>query len=87
MRAVKSPITRTDWCPKSWKCLSFFKTTEFKENGFSIEIEMVAKFLKFSSQINEVPISYYGRSYREGKKIKSIDGIFYLLNTLKYKFF
>lgn len=66
---------------------SFFKTTEFKENGFSIEIEMVAKFLKFSSQINEVPISYYGRSYREGKKIKSIDGIFYLLNTLKYKFF
>jgi len=66
---------------------SFFKTTEFKENGFSIEIEMVAKFLKFSSQINEVPISYYGRSYSEGKKIKSIDGLFYLLNTLKYKFF
>lgn len=66
---------------------SFFKTCDFKENGFSIEVEMVAKFLKFSRDLVEVPISYSGRSYEEGKKIKFYDGFLYLINTLRYRFF
>lgn len=65
----------------------FFKNTSFKEKGFSIEIEMVAKFLKTSRDIVESPISYSGRSYEEGKKIKTLDGFLYLFNTLKYRFF
>lgn len=64
----------------------FYKNTLFKEKGFSIEIEMVAKFLKTSNEIVESPISYRGRSYADGKKIKTIDGFLYLFNTLKYKF-
>ena len=64
----------------------FFKNTLFKENGFSIEIEMVAKFLKTNRDIVESPISYNGRSYKDGKKIKTLDGFLYLFNTLKYKF-
>jgi len=64
----------------------FYKNTLFREDGFSIEIEMVAKFLKTSSEINESPISYKGRSYEDGKKIKTLDGFLYLFNTLKYKF-
>ena len=65
----------------------FFKKVDFIENGFSIEIEMVAKFLKLKYNVHEVPISYSGRSYEEGKKIKPFDGIMYLINTLKYRFF
>jgi len=34
-----------------------------------------------------VPISYFGRSYMEGKKISSLDGIRALVTILKYKFF
>jgi len=66
---------------------SFFKNHDFKENGFSIEVEMVAKFLKFSKNLVEVPISYTGRTYGEGKKIKLSDGFLYLINTLRYRFF
>ena len=54
--------------------------------GFSIEIELLSKFLKFNRSIFEVPIKYEGRSYSEGKKIKSKDGILYLINTIKYRF-
>jgi len=64
----------------------FFKKTNLRENGFSIEIEMLSKFLKFNRSIKEVPIKYEGRSYSEGKKIKTIDGIKYLFNTIKYRF-
>jgi len=65
----------------------FFIKTEFKENRFSIEIELISKFLKSSNDLIEVPISYSGRSYEEGKKIKTKDGFLYLFNILKYKFF
>lgn len=64
----------------------FFKETELVENGFSIEIEILSKFLKYNKSIKESPISYKGRSYQEGKKIKTVDGFKYLFNTLKYKF-
>ena len=64
----------------------FFKNLDFKEKGFSIEIEMLAKFLKFNRSIIEVPIKYEGRSYSEGKKIKAIDGFKYLFATVKYRF-
>ena len=65
----------------------FFVNTELKENGFSIEIELLSKFLKYNKSVLEVPIAYEGRSYSEGKKIKAFDGIQYLLNTIKYRFF
>lgn len=63
----------------------FFKSSSFTEKGFSIEIEMLSRFLKISNQIIEVPISYKGRSYKEGKKIKLQDGFLYLINTVKYR--
>ena len=51
----------------------FFKKINLYENGFSIEIELLSKFLKFNKSIVEVPIRYEARSYSEGKKIKSKD--------------
>ena len=73
-------------------CYKMLKTDTFKEiqlyeNGFSIEIELVSKFLKNNKSIIEVPIKYEGRSYEEGKKIKPIDGMMYLINTIKYKIY
>lgn len=65
---------------------SFFKNIDIKEKGFSIEIEILSKFLKYSRNVIEVPIKYEGRSYQEGKKIKTVDGFFYLYNTIKYRF-
>ena len=66
---------------------SFFKDVVLVEKGFSIEVELLSKFLKKNNSILEVPIKYEGRSYTEGKKIKTSDGFKYLLNTVKYRFF
>jgi len=65
----------------------FFQSISLKEQGFSIEIEILSKFLKTNNTIKEVPIKYEGRSYTEGKKIKTLDGFMYLFNTLRYRFF
>ena len=64
-----------------------FKEIELYENGFSIEIEIVSKFLRKYKSIIEIPIRYEGRSYEEGKKIKPKDGMMYLINTIKYKIY
>ena len=65
---------------------NFFNKVKLVEKGFSIEIELVAKFLKYNKSIFEVPIKYSGRSYEEGKKIKPIDGIRYIVSSIKYRF-
>jgi glycosyltransferase involved in cell wall biosynthesis len=64
----------------------FFKDMNIEEKGFSIEIELISKFLRFNKSIIEVPINYEGRTYDQGKKIKTLDGVLYLANTLKYRF-
>ena len=47
----------------------YFIETEFKENGFAIEIEILAKFIKqYKREILEVPIKYEARSYEDGKR-------------------
>ena len=66
---------------------SFFKEMDIKEKGFSIEIEILSKFLKYNKSIKEVPIKYEGRSYNQGKKIKTSDGFKYLFNIIKYRIF
>ena len=65
----------------------FFKNFNIKENGFAIEVEVLAKFLKYNKSVKEVPIKYNGRSYEEGKKIKTIDGFKYIYSTVKYRLF
>lgn len=65
----------------------FLKNISIVEEGFSIEVEIVAKFLKYNRSVIEIPILYSGRSYQEGKKIKTKDGFEFLLKTIKYKFF
>ncbi len=57
-----------------------------KSNGFDFEPEITAKILKKGIRIYEVPISYAGREYHEGKKIKWFDGIIALWTLIKYRF-
>ncbi len=54
------------------------KNMIIQSSGFGFEIEFVAKCKKIGARIYEVPISYYGRTYEEGKKI-GLDAIWYLI--------
>lgn len=64
---------------------NFFRDVNINEDGFSIEVELVAKYLKTNKFFKEVPIKYEGRSYKDGKKIKVKDGFKYLYCTIKYR--
>jgi len=56
-------------------------------SGFGFEIEVTAKVAKLGCRIYEVPISYYGRTYAEGKKIGSKDGVAALWYIVKFNLF
>jgi glycosyltransferase involved in cell wall biosynthesis len=62
------------------------RSMELKSNGFGIEPEITAKVFKRRYRVYEVPISYDGRGYDEGKKITWRDGIVALWVLLKYRF-
>lgn len=53
-------------------------------SGFGFEIEVTAKVSKLGCAIYEVPISYYGRTYEEGKKIGLMDGVVAMWYIVKF---
>jgi glycosyltransferase involved in cell wall biosynthesis len=55
-----------------------------ESKGFGFEIEFVAKCKKIGARVYEVPISYYGRTYEEGKKVGLKDGFYALWYLLKF---
>lgn len=57
---------------------------DLKESRFGIEPEIVAKVAAIGVRVYEVPVSYYGRSYAEGKKIGWKDGVSAFWSILKY---
>jgi glycosyltransferase involved in cell wall biosynthesis len=57
-----------------------------RESDFRIEPEMTAKICRGGFRIYELPISYYGRSYDEGKKITWRDGLPAMWALIKYRF-
>lgn len=64
------------------------KSIEIKENRFGIEPEITAKISKIKNiRIYEVGISYYGRTYEEGKKIGWKDGFRAIYCIIKYNLF
>jgi glycosyltransferase involved in cell wall biosynthesis len=56
-------------------------------SGFGFEVEVAAKIAKLKVAIYEVPISYYGRTYEEGKKIGFSDGLMALWLVLRFNLF
>lgn len=66
---------------------SIAKGIDIKENRFGIEPEITAKLAKIPKiRIYEVGISYYGRTYEEGKKIGWKDGFRAIFCIIKYRF-
>jgi len=64
--------------------IEILKQIKIEENHFGVEPELTAKFAKLGCRIYEVGISYNGRTYKEGKKIKWKDGVQALWCILKY---
>lgn len=78
-------LTDITTCYKAFR-RDFIKDIKIKSNGFAIESELTAKILRKNARLYEVPISYYGRSYKEGKKIKFYHAFGIIWALLKYKF-
>jgi glycosyltransferase involved in cell wall biosynthesis len=62
------------------------RSFSLQSNGFGIEPELTAKIFKRKYRVYEVPITYDGRGYEEGKKITWRDGVVALWVLLKYRF-
>ena len=60
------------------------KNMIIESSGFGFEIEFVAKCKKIGARVYEVPISYYGRTYEEGKKVGLKDGLHALWYLVKF---
>jgi len=79
-------LTDVEVCFKVFK-REVLKELKLKENRFGIEVELVAKVARNKKwRIYEVPVSYYGRTYMEGKKITWRDGLRALWCIIKYRF-
>ena len=63
-----------------------FKNIAIKSNGFDLEPELTAKIFKRNLKVVEVPITYFGRSYDEGKKITWKDFFPAVWALIKYRF-
>jgi len=80
-------ITDMETCYKLFKS-DIIKSIDLKEQRFGFEPEVTAKISRISDiRIYEVGISYYGRTYRDGKKIGWKDGVRAFYCILKYNLF
>ncbi|PDW03465.1 glycosyltransferase family 2 protein [Candidatus Viridilinea mediisalina] len=61
------------------------RNLRLESNDFRLEPEITAKVLKRGYRILEVPISYIGRTYEEGKKMKPSQGFYAILALLRYR--
>lgn len=78
-------LTDMETCYKAFRA-DFLKGINIKSNRFDFEPEITAKMLKKKARIYELPISYYGREYSEGKKITWKDGVHAILALLRFRF-
>jgi len=76
-------LTDVETCYKAFR-REIIQAIKIEENRFGFEPEVTAKIAKTKCRIYEVGISYYGRTYEEGKKINWKDGFRALYCILKY---
>lgn len=79
-----STLSDMETCYKMFRT-QVIKSLRLRSRRFEIEVEMTAKILKAGHRIYEVPISYAGREFHEGKKITWRDGISALFNLIRYR--
>jgi glycosyltransferase involved in cell wall biosynthesis len=78
-------LTDMETCYKAMR-IEVLRSMTLRSNGFGIEPEMTAKIFKRGYRVYEVPITYDGRGYGEGKKITWSAGFVALWVLFKYRF-
>jgi glycosyltransferase involved in cell wall biosynthesis len=78
------------WISDMETCYKVMRTEIMRDlrlesNDFRLEPEIAAKVLKRGERIYEMPVSYLGRTYEEGKKMKPSQGLYAVLALLKYR--
>lgn len=84
--ATNINLTDVETCYKAFRG-DIIRQMKINSSGFGFEIEVTAKVAKLKCAIYETPISYYGRTYEEGKKITGWDGVVAAYYILRYNFF
>jgi len=79
-------LSDMETCYKAFR-REVIQSIRIQENRFGFEPEITAKVAKAGCRIYEVGISYYGRTYKEGKKIGWKDGFRAIYCILKYNLF
>ncbi|MQA30736.1 MAG: glycosyltransferase [Luteitalea sp.] len=78
-------LTDMETCYKALR-VDVLRSLRLESDGFGIEPEITAKIFRRGYRIHEVPITYAGRGYHEGKKITWTAGLVALWVLLKYRF-
>jgi hypothetical protein len=78
-------MTDVETCYKAFRG-EIIRNMIITSSGFGFEIEVTAKVAKLGVAIYEVPISYHGRTYEQGKKIGMKDGIAALWYIFRFNF-
>lgn len=76
-------LTDMETCYKAFR-VDVIRKIQIEEDRFGFEPEITAKVAKLGCRVYEVPVSYYGRSYSEGKKITWRDGFSAMRCIIKY---
>jgi len=84
--ATNINLTDVETCYKAFRG-DIIRKMKINSRGFGFEIEVTAKVAKLKCAIYETPISYYGRTYEEGKKITAWDGLAAVYYVLRYNLF
>jgi len=79
-------LTDMETCYKVFRS-DFIKSIKIRSNRFNFEPEITAKIAKRRARVVEVPISYWGRDYHEGKKIGWKDGVSALVTIVRFWLF
>ena len=78
-------LTDMETCYKVFT-IDIARRLRLREPGWGFDPEITARILKMGNRIYEVPISYAGREFNEGKKISWRDGFVVLRTLLRYRF-
>jgi glycosyltransferase involved in cell wall biosynthesis len=78
-------ISDMETCYKAMRT-EIMRSLNLESNDFRLEPEITAKVLRQGHRIYEVPVSYMGRTYEEGKKMHPVQGLFAIVALLRYRF-
>jgi glycosyltransferase involved in cell wall biosynthesis len=78
-------LTDLETCYKAMR-IGVLRSMTLRSDGFDIEPELTAKIFKRGFRVYEIPITYNGRGYDEGKKITWRDGLIAVWTLVKYRF-